>query len=170
MKLKTTFRTLVGEDIFANLILKKAALAILLICCVFSISKAQSHDDSTVVLEKNAFAVTVNKTPDGLLKFELVNNQASEITPFFIETYLKGYVMNTGNVEQSMNNVTFTENIEHVYGPQFMGLGVSALPAFGNYKTTLTLGDRTNEPTTIQIRISGTQNGQPVIWFGNYNF
>ncbi len=170
MELKTTFRTTVRQSIFANLNLKKAVLSLMLICSVFSVSKAQSHEDSTVVLEKSAFAVTVTHTPDGLLKFELINNQASEITPFFIEAYLKGYVMNGGQVEQSINNVLFSDNIEHVFGPQFMGLGINSLPAFGNYKTTLTLGDRLNETTSLQIRITGTLNGQKLLWSGVYSF
>lgn len=176
MKLKFTPIKSFCSKFVADLCLKKLALAVLLFFSLTSISKAQNqhdlklHDDSFVFLDKSAFSVSINHGVDGKLNFELINNQASEITPFFYEVYLKGYNFDESKLEQSMNNMTFNENIERVFGPQFMGLGLNALPAFGRYKTTFTTADTVNETPSIQIRISGRMNGYKIFWSGSYNF
>jgi len=171
MKQKITFIESVCKRCFAGSRLKKTVLSVLLFCGVIYTSGAQTHEDSTVVLEKSAFTITVEHTPEGLLRVELVNNYGWEFGPFFMETYLTGYTFNEAHIEQSLNNVLFTNNIEKVFGPQFMGLGINTLPAFGNYKTTFETKGRTDELSSgITIRVYGTRDGKQVYWSNSFNF
>ena len=148
---------------------RKKMLLVILCCSVAFITKAQHQEDSTIVLPKSAFSITFVQTPDSLLKLELVNNQLEAITPFFIETYIKGYSLNTESITQSLNNAEVPNTIEKVYGPQFVGFGLDYLPPFGNYKTSFATQARTNESSSFIVRISGTINGQHVIWSNAYS-
>ncbi len=145
-----------------------SGLLVLLMLTVVTTTKAQHQEDTTIVLAQNAFTVSFVHTPDSLLKFEIINNQVDAVTPFFIETYIKGYLLNTQTIKQSLNNAEVPKNIESVYGPQFVGFGLDYLPPFGNYKTSFLTENQTNEAATILIRISGTINGKHVIWSNSY--
>ncbi|MDI1234169.1 MAG: hypothetical protein PSX81_07805 [bacterium] len=144
-------------------------LLVMLFCSVAFITKAQHQEDTTIVLPSNAFTIGFVHTPDSLLKFEIVNNQLEAITPFFIEIYVKGYSLNAESITQSLNNAAVPNNIEKVFGPQFVGFGLDYLPPLGNYKTSFYSENKTNEASTVVIRISGTINGQHVIWSHSYN-
>ena len=176
MKQQITFIETICKRCFADVKLKKTALFFLLFCGVVYSSFCQTredghiHEDTTIVLEKNTFTVSIEHTPDGLLKLELVNNQGWEIGPFFVETYISGYLLNESHIEQRLNNIMFSENIERVIGPQFMGLGINTLPAFGSYKTTFATIGQTTEPPSIVLRVYGTRDGKQVYWSGTYNF
>lgn len=173
MRPKITFIESICKRCFAGLRLKKTALTVLLFCGMVYTSFGQTretHEDSTIVLEKSAFTVNIVQTLDGLLKLELVNNLGWEIGPFFLETYVTGYTLNESHIEQSLNNILLSENIEKVFGPQFMGLGINALPAFGNYKTTFAISGSTNEAPSLSLRVYGTRDGKPVYWSSTFNF
>jgi len=170
MKHTTTLPGLICNYIISILSFKKTALSVLLLCCMANAPKAQSHEDTTIVLERNSFTVSVIHTPEGLLKIEMVNNLGSAIGPFFMETNIKGFNLNEGHIVQHLNDLIVTENTERIFGPQFMGLGLISLPAYGNYKTVFATESKTNEAPAVQIRISGTMNGQHVIWSNSYNF
>ncbi len=166
MKHKTYLKNSICKEQIANFLTKKATLMIVLICSFVFTSKAQidNHDDTTLVLGKEAFTVSFTHTPDSSIKFEIINNQVNAITPFFVETYVKGYFLNTQSIEQTLNNAPVIHNIESIFGPQFIGFGLDVLPPLANYKTKFATENRTNEQSIIVIRISGTINGQHVIW------
>jgi len=157
------------RDYFAGFATRKPMLLVILFCSIAFVTKAQHQEDSTIVLSKNAFTISFVHTPDSLLKLEIVNNQLEAITPFFIETYVKGYSLNTESITQSLNNAEVPNTIEKVYGPQFVGFGLDYLPPFGNYKTSFATQTRTNETSSFIVRISGTINGQHVIWSNAYS-
>lgn len=156
------------KNYFAGISTSKKMLLVILCCSAAFGLKAQHLEDSTIVLPKNAFTVTFVQTPDSFLRLELVNNQLEAITPFFIETYVKGYSLNTESITHSLNNAAVPNTIEKVFGPQFVGFGLDYLPPFGNYKTSFATENRTNEASIIVIRVSGTLNGQHVIWSNSY--
>ena len=157
------------KDSFVNFPTRKSILLVFLFSSFAFIAKAQHQEDSTIVLSKNAFTISFVHTSDSLLKLEIVNNQLEAITPFFIETYVKGYSLNTASITQTLNNAEVPNTIEKVYGPQFVGFGLDYLPPFGNYKTSFATQTRTNESSSFIVRISGTINGQHVIWSNAYS-
>lgn len=154
-----------------NFVIKKASLLLVVLLSILCTSKAQDHghDDSLVILDKNAFSVNLLEATDSMFQLEIFNNQIDSITPFFIEFSINGFLFTQNCIlEQSINNLVVENNIEKVYGPQFVALGLMHIPPLANFRTKLGTFHRVvGTPATIQVRIFGMINGHNVIWNGH---
>ncbi len=154
-------------------IIKKASVLLVLFLSIICTSKAQvqehAHEDSLVVLNRDAFSVSILHSTDSMFWLEILNNSIDSITPFFVEFSINGFLFTQNCIlEQSINNLRVENNIERIYGPQFVALGVGNIPPLGNYKTKLgTFNRNTAANASIQVRIFGMINGHNVIWNGN---
>ena len=169
MASKITFNPEIFIRPDVNFIIKKTSFLLVLFLSILCTSKAQDHEDTLVVLDRNAFSINILQTSDSMLQLEVLNNQIDSITPFFIEFSINGFLFTQNCIlHQSINNLVVENNIERIYGPQFVALGVMQIPPLGNYKTTLGTFNRTNHASSsIQIRIFGMINGHNVIWNGH---
>ncbi len=169
MAAKTTFNHEIYIRPDVCFIIKKASFLLVLFLSILCTSKAQDHDDTLVVLDKNAFIISILETSDSMFMLEILNNQIDSITPFFVEFSINGFHFTQNCIlRQSINDLVVENNIERVYGPQFVALGVMHLPPLGNYTTRLGTFNRTNGASaTIQVRIFGMINGHNVIWNGH---
>ncbi len=109
------------------------------------------------------------ESSDSLFQLEILSNQIDSITPFFVEFSINGFLFTHNCIyRQSINDLAVESNIERVFGPQFVALGVSNIPPMGNFRTTLrTMRKAGANLPNIQIRIFGMINGHNVIWNGN---
>lgn len=147
---------------------KKAGLLCLLILAITSEGLAQNHDqeDTLVALPSNAFSIKLLQNSGSQFTFEIVNNNLDTLEPFFVEIFAIGFNFTDECIlQQSLDNVTLESNLEKLWGPQFISLGVGSLPPAGHYSTTLGTLSNTQDKL-IKIRIFGTINGKNVIWVG----
>ncbi|MCC6818343.1 MAG: hypothetical protein IT245_05595 [Bacteroidia bacterium] len=147
---------------------KRAGILCLLTLVIMNHGIAQSHDheDTLVALPKNAFSINLLQNTGTQFKFEIVNNNLDTIEPFFVEIFAIGFNFTEECIlQQSINNNNLETNLEKLWGPQFISLGVGTIPPSGHYATTLgTLSN--SQGSMIKIRVFGTINGQNVIWVG----
>jgi hypothetical protein len=147
---------------------KKAGLLAFLLLGMLSSTWAQSHDsdDTLIALPKNAFNVILLQNTGSQFKFEISNNGTDSIHPFFIELFAIGFDFSQDCIlQQSINNINLETNIEKLWGPQFVSIGVGNLPPSGKYATTL--GTVSSSPgAMMKVRLFGTVNNQNVIWVG----
>lgn len=148
---------------------RKASLLALLLLGMMSGAFAQSHDsddDTLVALNKNAFNLTLLQNTPSQFKFEISNNTGDTIHPFFIELFAIGFDFSQDCIlNQSINNINLETNIEKLWGPQFISLGVGDLPVMGKFTTTL--GTVTNSTSSMmKVRLFGTLNNQNFVWVG----
>jgi hypothetical protein len=168
---KFTFKagTFIRRD--GGSIIKKTSLALVLFLSILCNADAQDHhhDDSLVILEKRAFIVNILTSSDSSFQLEVLNNQFDSITPFFIEFSINGFLFTQDCIlEQRLNNLPIEQNIEKIFGPQFVALGIGQIPPMGNYRTTLaTFNKNKATPSSIQVRIFGMVKGHNVIWNGH---
>ncbi len=154
--------------IFPTGITRKVGILSLLLLVSMSKGIAQSHDheDTLIALPAGAFSINMLQNTGTQFKFEVVNNNVDTIKPFFIEIFAIGFDFTEQCIlQQSINNINLETNLEKLWGPQFISLGIGTLPPTGHYATTL--GVAYNAPgSMIKIRLFGTINGQNVIWVG----
>lgn len=147
---------------------KKAGLLCLLILGIISEGIAQDHEqeDTLVALPSNAFSINMLQKTGTQFTFEIVNYNLDTIKPFFIEVFAIGFNFSEECIlQQSINSINLDTNLEKLWGPQFISLGIGILPPSGHYSTTLGTESNTQEKL-VKIRIFGTMNGKNVIWVG----
>lgn len=146
----------------------KAGLLALLLLGMMSGAFAQSHDseDTLKALPANAFSLSLLQNTGSQFKIEISNNTGDTIHPFFVELFAIGFDFSQDCIlQQSINNINLETNIEKLWGPQFISLGVGDLPPSGKFVSTL--GIVTNDPgSMMKVRLFGTVNHQNVIWVG----
>lgn len=148
---------------------KTAGLLALMIFGMMGTSYAQGHDheDTLIALPKNAFSLALLQNTATQFKLEITNNSGDTIHPFFFELFAIGFDMTDDCIlQQSVNNLNLDTNIEKLWGPQFVSLGIGALFPSEKYATTFGTTASQNSESMIKVRIFGTVNGQNVIWVG----
>jgi hypothetical protein len=148
---------------------RKASLLAVLLLGMISGAFAQSHDsenDTLIALNRNAFNLTLLQNTQSQFSFEITNNTGDSIKPFFIELFATGFDFSQDCIiNQSINNIHLETNIEKLWGPQFISLGVGDLPVSGKFATTL--GTVTNSTGALmKVRLFGTINNKNVVWVG----
>jgi len=147
---------------------QKMALLALMVWGLSGELKAQSHDseDTLIALPADAFSLTLVQNLNNQFTFEIKNNGVDTITPFFVELFPVGFDFTDQCIlQQKINNINLDANIEKLWGPQFVSLGVGNLPPSGSYATTI--GTETNLPNTyVKVRLFGTVNDHNIIWVG----
>lgn len=147
---------------------RKTTLFVVLFLGTMGLTFAQSHDheDTVVALEKGAFTISVLQNSPTQFNLQLVSNKADTLQPFFIEMIPIGFDFTDECIlSQSLNNQRLETNIEKLWGPQFVSLGVGIIPPGGRYLATLATQMVTKE-AMIKVRVFGTINGQNFIWVG----
>jgi hypothetical protein len=147
--------------------------ALLLFAVFFAITvgaQAQSHDhdDTMIVLNRNDFSLTIKSSSLNLLQLEIVSSLGDTIQPLFVEFSASGFEFsNDCIIQQSINSSNVVSNIEKIWGPAFVALGIGVLPPFGNYQSDLAIVNGMATGSYIRVKIFGTLNGQDFVWDGS---
>lgn len=130
-------------------------------------AQSHEHDDSLIILQRGDFTLTSIQSGPNQFNLQVRFNRADTLKPFFIELYPVGFDF-TDNciIHQSLNNQSLETNIEKLWGPQFVSLGIGNLPPGTSYTTTLGTALGTNGESMIRVRIYGTLNGHNFLWSG----
>lgn len=170
MEAKFTFKT--GKLAYTELsfLTKKASFLAILFFSILLSTKAQNtaiHEDTLIVLDKGTFSLSFLETSDTMIQLEVMNNGRDTIKPFFIEMSCVGFNLTPECIKrQTLNTSVVEKNIEKIFGPQFVGLGINSVPPFSSYVTSIgTLPGKMGD-SYISVRIYGTVNGRQVLWTG----
>ena len=148
----------------------KALLLFAVFFAIFGAAPAQSndHDDSMIVLNRNDFSLNIKSSSLNLLQLELVSSLGDTIQPLFVELVASGFEFgNDCILHQSINNYNVVSNIEKIWGPAFVALGVGILPPYGHYISDLAIVNGMASGSYIRVKIFGTLNGQNFVWDGS---
>ncbi len=131
-------------------------------------AQTQEHDHDTVrVLSFNDFSIAILSSDQNQLQFELIYKKNDTIQPLFIELSAGGFLFNEECVlQQSINNVNVNSNIEKIWGPSFVSLGIGTLPPNGRFVTSLAILNGLATGSYIKVRVFGSINGQDILWSG----
>lgn len=147
----------------------KALLLFAVFFVIFGTAQAQSndHDDSMIVLNRNDFSLNIKSSSLNLLQLELVSSLGDTIQPLFVELVASGFEFSNDCIlHQSINNYNVVSNIEKIWGPAFVALGVGVLPPYGHYISDLAIVNGMATGSYIRIKVIGTLNGQNFVWDG----
>lgn len=133
-------------------------------------SFAQSHeheeDDTLIAMGKNDFSVSLLQNNASQFQIQIKNNLLDTLQPFFIEMHAIGFNFTDDCIlQQSINNLNLETNIEKLWGPQYISLGIGNVPPGGAYNTTLATSS-TSSDALIKVRLFGSINGHHFIWVG----
>ena len=148
----------------------KGLLLFAVFFAIFGTAQAQSndHDDSMIVLNRNDFSLNIKSSSLNLLQLELVSTLGDTIQPLFVELVANGFEFsNDCIIQQSINNYNVVSNIEKIWGPAFVALGIGVLPPYGHYQTDLAIVNGMATGSYIRVKIFGTLNGQSFVWDGS---
>lgn len=171
MEAKFTFTT--GKRAYTKLsfLTKKASFLAILFFSIMLSTKGQTtatHEDTLIVLDKNIFSLSFLEASDTMLQLEVMNNGRDTIKPFFMELSCVGFNLTPECIlRQTLNSSIVDKNIEKIFGPQFVGLGINAVPPFSSYTTSLGTMRGKMVGSYIKVMIYGTVNGRQVLWTGN---
>ncbi len=151
-----------------NLCFRKATTNLVVIFGLIGSLSAQEHDhDSLRIMNRNDFAVSIVSSSNNQLQFEKLNKQIDSITPLFIELSAGGFLFSDDCIlHQSINNVNVESNIEKIWGPEFVSLGLGYFPPNGRFVTDLAILNGLATGSYIKVRIYGSINGHDILWSG----
>lgn len=125
------------------------------------------HGDTLRVLPKGDISVNIVSATSSLLQLELVYKNSDSITPVFVEFSANGFRFNANCIlRQQINNINVEKNIEKIWGPEFVSLGIGSLPPQGRYLMNLALLNGIPGGSSIKVRVFGSVTGQNVLWSG----
>lgn len=131
-------------------------------------TEGHDHDGDTLrILPGNNFSVSILNSAGNQLQLELQNKNTDSITPVFVEFSANGFRFSQDCIlYQQINNVSVERNIEKIWGPEFVSLGVGSLPPLGKYVMNLALLNGIPSGSSIKVRVFGSVTGQNVLWSG----
>lgn len=130
-------------------------------------AQVHDHDDSVRILNKMDFSVAIVSSNNQQLQFQVVSNIGDSITPLFVELSAGGFQFTDECIlVQSINNLNVYSNIEKIWGPDFVSVGVGVLPPGGRYLSNLAILNGLATGAYIRVRIYGSINGQDILWTG----
>ncbi|MEZ4804447.1 MAG: hypothetical protein R2852_02890 [Bacteroidia bacterium] len=157
-----------GEGNFIGFCLRKATSFLVVSLSMVGSLLGQVHDhdlDTLKVLSESDFDVTILNSPNNQLQLEFLYKLNDSITPIFFEVAAKGFQFTPSCIlNQSINNVNVESNIEKVWGPQFVSLGVGNLPPNGRFVANLALLNELPPGSSMRVRIYGEVDGQDILW------
>ena len=148
----------------------KSTLLFAVFLVITSALQAQSndHDDSMVVLNPTDFSLVIKSSSLNLLQLELVSTLGDTIQPLFVELSASGFEFSNDCIlQQSINNNNVVSNIEKIWGPTFVSLGVGVIPPFGHYLSDLAIVNGMASGSYIRVKVFGSFNGQNFVWDGS---
>jgi|GEM_PF-6392325 len=154
---------------FREFCLRKTAFYFVLFFGLSTSLSAQlhEHDDSVRMLGKNDFTVAIVSSNNQQLQFQAISNIGDSITPLFVELSAGGFQFSDECILfQSINNLNLYNNIEKIWGPDFVSVGVGVLPPGGRYVSNLAILNGLATGAYIRVRIYGSINGQDILWTG----
>lgn len=147
----------------------KAALLFAVFFVISNGIQAQSndHDDTMIVLKSNDFSLNIKSSNSTQMQFELVSTLGDTIQPMFMELSANGFEFSNDCIlQQSINNDQVNKNIEKIWGPAFVSLGIGVLPPYGQYLSNLGIVNGLATGSKIKVKVFGTLNGQNFVWDG----
>lgn len=159
-----------NENPVLGFLIRKTTILVVLFYSIIGSLHAQhaEHDHDTIkVLPSNDFSVAIISSNQSQLQFELVYKQSDTITPLFLELSVVGFLFTDECIlQQSINNINVFSNIEKIWGPSFVSLGIGVMPPNGRYVTNLAILNGLATGSYIKVRVFGSQNGQDILWSG----
>jgi hypothetical protein len=149
---------------------RKRVFLVMLLLGMMGTSFAQSHeheeDDTLMALGKNDFSVSLLQNNASQFQIQIKNNLLDTLQPFFIEMHAIGFNFTDDCIlQQSINNLNLETNLEKLWGPQYISLGIGVVPPNGTYNTTLATSSNSSD-AMIKVRLFGSINGHHFIWVG----
>lgn len=153
---------------FQEFCLRKTVFYIVVLFGMVNICPAQDadHDHDTIrIMNRNDFSAGVVPSMNQSMILQISSNIPDSLAPAFIELSVNGFLFTANCIqEQKLNNVSLVSNIEKIWGPEFISLGMGALPPGGTYTANFGLLNEVPTGSIIRIRIFGSVKGQDILW------